>query len=213
MIKAIETIYNGHRFRSRLEARWAVIFDALGIEWQYESQGFQCGGRVSGAEQNWAYLPDFWLPKEKLFVEVKGELTPEQHLRFMDNAGSLCDRNDSRMMLAGPVPATGLPRAYSMHKGCLQVSPALAGGTTLDGRWRRNSARASYVAACDVGGDWWDVTGEARDAHGHGFRDPFEPGFYLPFLPIGREGVFANAYNAGRMARFEHGESGAPIRI
>ena len=28
--KAIETRYAGHRFRSRLEARWAVFFDALG---------------------------------------------------------------------------------------------------------------------------------------------------------------------------------------
>jgi hypothetical protein len=27
-VKAIETQYNGYRFRSRLEARWAVFFDA-----------------------------------------------------------------------------------------------------------------------------------------------------------------------------------------
>jgi hypothetical protein len=27
-IQAIETVYRGHRFRSRLEARWAVFFDA-----------------------------------------------------------------------------------------------------------------------------------------------------------------------------------------
>ena len=32
-MKAIETEYNGYRFRSRLEARWAVFFDALGIEY------------------------------------------------------------------------------------------------------------------------------------------------------------------------------------
>ena len=32
--KAIETKYKGFRFRSRLEARWAVFFDALGIEWE-----------------------------------------------------------------------------------------------------------------------------------------------------------------------------------
>ena len=31
-IKAIETIYNGYKFRSRLEARWAVFFDEAGIE-------------------------------------------------------------------------------------------------------------------------------------------------------------------------------------
>ncbi len=30
-IKAIETRYKGYRFRSRLEARWAVFFDALSV--------------------------------------------------------------------------------------------------------------------------------------------------------------------------------------
>jgi hypothetical protein len=28
-IKAIETRYKGYRFRSRLEARWSVFFDAM----------------------------------------------------------------------------------------------------------------------------------------------------------------------------------------
>ena len=51
-IRPIETIYNGYRFRSRLEARWAVFFDALGVEYEYEPEGFELpnGGR---------YLPDF----------------------------------------------------------------------------------------------------------------------------------------------------------
>ena len=39
-IKAIETVYNGYRFRSRLEARWAVFFDAAGIKYEYEPEGF-----------------------------------------------------------------------------------------------------------------------------------------------------------------------------
>lgn len=30
-IKAIETEYDGHRFRSRLEACWAVFFNAVGL--------------------------------------------------------------------------------------------------------------------------------------------------------------------------------------
>lgn len=36
-IKPIETHYNGYRFRSRLEARWAVFFDALGIKPEFPS--------------------------------------------------------------------------------------------------------------------------------------------------------------------------------
>ena len=55
-IKAIETEYKGYRFRSRLEARWAVFFDALGVQWFYEHEGFDLG------KSGW-YLPDFWLPQ------------------------------------------------------------------------------------------------------------------------------------------------------
>ena len=39
-IKAIPTKYNGYTFRSRQEARWAVFFDHLGIEYEYEKEGF-----------------------------------------------------------------------------------------------------------------------------------------------------------------------------
>ena len=42
-MKAIETVYRGFQFRSRLEARWAVFFDALGIKWGYETEGYDLG--------------------------------------------------------------------------------------------------------------------------------------------------------------------------
>jgi hypothetical protein len=29
-LRPLETLYNGYRFRSRLEARWAVFFEAMG---------------------------------------------------------------------------------------------------------------------------------------------------------------------------------------
>ena len=53
-LKPIETRYNGYRFRSRTEARWAVLLDTLGVKYEYEKEGFEliCG----------SYLPDFWLP-------------------------------------------------------------------------------------------------------------------------------------------------------
>ena len=69
MIKAIETSYKGYRFRSRLEARWAVFFDALGVEWQYEPEGFEL-------QDGTRYLPDFLLLNVtktggSLYAEVK----------------------------------------------------------------------------------------------------------------------------------------------
>lgn len=71
-IKAIETHYKGYRFRSRLEARWAVFFDAAGIEYQYEPEGFEKETHLGRTR----YLPDFYLPKSGTWVEVKA--TPEK---------------------------------------------------------------------------------------------------------------------------------------
>lgn len=61
---AIETFYNKCRFRSRLEARWAVFFDSLGIQWDYEKEGFELPTD--------RYLPDFFLPKQQCWIEIKG---------------------------------------------------------------------------------------------------------------------------------------------
>lgn len=75
-IKPIETLCDGHRFRSRLEARWAMVFKELGIGFSYEPNGYDLG-------QHGRYLPDFFLPdtylrlgsKKGVFVEIKP--TPE----------------------------------------------------------------------------------------------------------------------------------------
>ena len=62
------------RFRSRLEARWAVFFDACGVAWEYEPEGYDLGGGL-------CYLPDFLLHGVRgrvagdLYVEVKGTMT------------------------------------------------------------------------------------------------------------------------------------------
>ena len=63
-IKAIETEYNGYKFRSRLEARWAVFFDVGKIRYEYEPEGFVLPDGTH-------YLPDFYLPDYDTYVEVK----------------------------------------------------------------------------------------------------------------------------------------------
>jgi len=69
-MQAIETLYAGYRFRSRLEARFAVLFDFWSIEYQYEKEGFELpSGR---------YLPDFWLPTLKIWIEIKGSPISER---------------------------------------------------------------------------------------------------------------------------------------
>lgn len=82
-IRPIETAYAGCRFRSRLEARWAVFFDALKIKWEYEPEGFETSaGR---------YLPDFRIELQFPFpvltwFEVKPPLAPDdpRHQAFVD---------------------------------------------------------------------------------------------------------------------------------
>ena len=64
MIKAIQTEYNGIKFRSRLEAKWAVFFDTAKIRYEYEPEGYE-------TEEGQRYLPDFYLPDFDLYVEVK----------------------------------------------------------------------------------------------------------------------------------------------
>jgi hypothetical protein len=74
-LKAIETRFDGYRFRSRLEARWAVFFKTLGVRYEYEKEGYDLGAA------GW-YLPDFWLPDQKCWQEVKGQpATKEEMLK------------------------------------------------------------------------------------------------------------------------------------
>jgi hypothetical protein len=77
--KAIETRYKGYRFRSRLEARWAVFLDALGIRYEYEKEGFDLGDAGY-------YLPDFWLPDVfgGLWVEIKPVAPTDEEVRKME---------------------------------------------------------------------------------------------------------------------------------
>lgn len=61
-IEAIPTEYNGIKMRSKLEANWALFFDAIGIEWEYEKH------RLPG------WLVDFSIKMqtgEWLYCEVK----------------------------------------------------------------------------------------------------------------------------------------------
>ena len=77
VLKAINTLYKGFYFRSRLEARYAIFMDNLGIDWTYELEGYQL---PSGY-----YLPDFYLPTFNggSFAEVK--------FKFNEHEIKLCE--------------------------------------------------------------------------------------------------------------------------
>lgn len=78
----IETRYAGCRFRSRLEARWAVFFDHMDIPWVYEPNGYT----ISTGRR---YLPDFLLTDCGTWVEVKGDPARYDRILFMRAAADL----------------------------------------------------------------------------------------------------------------------------
>lgn len=223
MIKAIETQYKGYRFRSRLEARYAVMFDAMGIRWEYEPQGFECEARLSmseGRTSTWddgakthippmnpiRYLPDFYLPDLKMWVEVKGSVDGFKVLDFLDVTADIlggCDyaysaRADG-MLVLGPLsngPRT--PLALHFHKGdLLMYTYAPLRVAQCGGEW---------TVAGDYGGTWEDITADS---------DVSETETELAFgqlllagVPQGGE-AWEPWWNVAKRARFEHGESGA----
>ncbi len=97
--KAIETRYKGYRFRSRLEARWAVFFDTAGIDYEYEKEGFDLD------DSGW-YLPDFWLPNTTVhgisgcWVEVKPDGVSQ-----CEKLAALCEQANCYGLLVSGAPA------------------------------------------------------------------------------------------------------------
>lgn len=111
MIKPKQTEYKGYLFRSRLEARWAVFFDALEIEWEYEPEGLV----LSTGE---TYLPDFYLFDFKVYFEVKhkglSETEADEAIR------KISDGNNSSGEWAGLI-AFGDPMDDHLRVFCAEV--------------------------------------------------------------------------------------------
>lgn len=88
-IKAIPTDYRGEKFRSRLEADWAATLDRFHIAWEYEPSAVSFDGIK--------YLPDFHLPHQHVWCEVKGpgDDNVEKALEFQQALlKAFADRND-----------------------------------------------------------------------------------------------------------------------
>ena len=114
-MKAIDTIYNGYKFRSRLEARWAVFFDELDIKYDYEVEGFDLG------DAGW-YLPDFWLPDIQAWIEIK---PIPNHIGNADEdikARALRSETGFPVLICGGAPKESWHRffAYCSNKGTVE---------------------------------------------------------------------------------------------
>lgn len=95
-IKAIETRYAGCLFRSRLEARWAAMFDQLGWHWTYEP--------IDTGQ----YIPDFLIHGDwPMLVEIKPVATHSEYAATADeveNRLGTAWRGDAVVLGVDPVP-------------------------------------------------------------------------------------------------------------
>lgn len=194
-VKALDTEYKGYKFRSRLEARWAVFFDSLGVEWEYEPEGFDLGGGLH-------YLPDFRLHgvtishafyKENctIYVEVKGNMT----------AGDALKINRFYEM--------GISEENSFSETPVLVVGNIPEGTDID-EITDNIQRKAYR--------------ELDGVYPYNF-ETIDGDYLATYPGIDKDGVFtlfgddysylcdmdraltARAYNKARQARFEYGET------
>jgi uncharacterized SAM-binding protein YcdF (DUF218 family) len=114
-LAAIPTVYRDVWMRSRLEARWAACLDSAGLAWAYEPQVLRLG-RGRGA----LYLPDFWLPDQQTWLEVKGP-----HWERFEKTRALARRlgASGQVLVATAsgvcwrVPPSGRPSQEEVHLG------------------------------------------------------------------------------------------------
>jgi hypothetical protein len=186
-MKPIETWYGGRRYRSRLEARWAVFFDVARIRFEYEPEGFDFGNGL-------LYLPDFWLPGQDAWAEIKG---PKPSARDIQKCTALASHSGKRVfMFAGqfeselPTPATLFtPRRYAdgfveedepyYWAECFDCNTV---GLTLEGDWSDLSCNCEGTSVLP----WEEPDGRIRSAHAAALAARFEhadrqtPGFSKP---------------------------------
>ena len=101
VIKAVPTEFRGTKYRSRLEAEWARWLHERKVNYQYESRRFKL-------ELGIWYLPDFYLPEARTYIEVKGGMErlhkPYQLAQQLKRECSgKWPEEGTMLLLAGPV--------------------------------------------------------------------------------------------------------------
>lgn len=184
-LQAIQTQYKGFRFRSRLEARWAVFLDALDAKWSYEKEGFDLAG-------NW-YLPDFWVHDWDTWIEIKATRPSAEELSKCDLLAKASGKNV--LLLAGEPWLKDDKNEYDI---------------TLFGReqgdWNGTSGW-EFGEGRRCASEIWLVS----DDHGAFALRPVahEGDHKYPLSGNFADSILA-ALAAARAARFEHGEQGGP---
>ena len=189
-IKAIPTEYNGYKFRSRLEARYAVFFDALSIKWEYEPEGYEIATGV------W-YLPDFFIPLFDCFIEIKGPLPTQKEL-------------DNARLLSSVKPCVIFHGMPGEHPGTVYLWDFTDGGGG-EGWWPVWIADAVFS---DAKPELHLVTFNSVKSRVYATPDTYDSVKIIAgndnlYIELEDTHIGTNAIKAAKQARFEHGASHA----
>ncbi len=137
-------------FRSDYEAYWALFFETAGVAWKYEPKVYTDGVVY--------YLPDFWLPDQRVFFEVKygsggssrddekkslmltgvtGKSlyvawgAPTQHPQRLPDGGDICDLSHNNILLYSSDGTVGSGYAWCECRACGRLDIQLDGYVDL----------------------------------------------------------------------------------
>lgn len=196
-IQPIETFYKGYRFRSRLEARWAVFFDAIGAKWEYEPEGFELADGTR-------YLPDFLLHGVRgrgqengdIYVEIKGAMTPaDLHKIEMFSGYDSKGERQGGVIVFGQIPDAKWEEG--VYDFCTPPRPYAH--WVFD--YGKDNDDTFYSIEYSEGDCYWT---EPKAGKGGGLvlDYPDDPYDYVD------DNLTEAAFRKARQARFEHGEHG-----
>ena len=215
----VPTFYNGYLFRSRLEARWAVFFDRLGVKYQYERETWDV--------DPW-YLPDFYLPEQECWVEIKGPTPTAEEKR---KASALADTTRQSVYLChgdpysvaayeyAPLSSGGHLYGAEVFEECVLNSHAViedVNGYATGWVWDEG-------ATCSIQGitDWWlspqrnggiHITLEIpRGKRGPQLRSTIDSGYWCPACKHLILGLFGSGSLARHVSCFR--ETEGAIRV
>ena len=205
-IKPIETIYNGYRFRSRLEARWAVFFDAAGIEYQYEPEGYVLSDGTM-------YLPDFYLPGLKTIVEIKhNNLDEDEREKVEDKCMDLkCNMTETAVLLCygDPVDMNVYAFFAEWSELAMRYVPSYDTARFIEGArwWQTSLGKSGHVAIEEAHHDKHQIAIAVGETDYNCYEGYDHPALIPLCLVRSQESFLESARKKARQARFEHGET------
>lgn len=122
------TYFDGVWYKSRLEAQWAAFFKEAGVDFEYEPKTIPL---LTG----W-YVPDFWLKRDYIWVEVKGDFEQFHTRRYQE----LADSGAPLVALMGvPWPQKYTCTLFSPRKRFSECYPKLTNAALAGFEWDKRT--------------------------------------------------------------------------